>query len=426
MSGTAQPRRRLLRGLAAAPLLPLAGCATAPLARARVVVVGGGLGGATAAKYLRLFSDHRLEVVLVEPRPAFVSCPVSNLVLAGWKGLDELTVAYDGLARHGVQQVRDRVGRIDPQARTATLAGGATLRYDRLVLAPGIDFLWDEVDGLRQAHDAGQVLHAWQAGPETLALRRQLQAMPDGGVFALAIPEAPYRCPPGPYERACLVAAYLQRHKPRAKVLVLDANPDLTSKAALFRQAWRHLYGDRVEYLPQHRAVGVDAATGTLRLEVQAPVRADVLNVLPPMRAGALAVQTGLATAGDRWCPVRFLDFASTVAPDIHVLGDALQAAPGMPKSGHMANAQAKVAAAAIVMTLAGRPPEPQPLLTNVCLSQVDEAQAIHVASVHAYDTGRATYLPVPGAGGLSDAPSTLEGRHAEAWARNIWRDSLG
>ena len=425
------PRRRFLHlGLGGvAALAGLAGCA-APGAgapgRARVLVVGGGYGGATAAKYLRLWSAHTLDVVLVEPEPAFVSCPMSNLVLGGSRSLAELSVPYDALARtHGVRVVRDRVAAIDPARRVARLASGPEIGYDRLVLSPGVEMMWDGVEGLRAAHDEGRVLQAWQAGAETLALRRQLEAMPDGGVFAIAIPEAPYRCPPGPYERACQVASYFKAAKPRAKVLVLDANQDVTSKGPLFKKAWAELYPGLVEYRPQHRVVGVDARTNTLRLEFQDDVRADVLNVLPPMRAGAVAVQAGLATANGRWCEVDFLGFESVAAKQVHVLGDAIQTAPLMPKSGHMANAQAKVCAAAIIAALAGRAPDPAPMLSNTCYSFVDARRVIHIASVHAYDAAERTFKTVPGSGGVSAEPNEAESGPAWNWARSIWADML-
>jgi NADPH-dependent 2,4-dienoyl-CoA reductase/sulfur reductase-like enzyme len=421
-------RRHLLGAAAAGTALSLVGCATGPgaPARARVLVVGGGYGGATAAKYVRLLSDQRIDVTLVEPNRRFVSCPVSNLVIAGMKEMADITLGYEALAsRHGVRVVHDTVAAIDVAKKQATLAGGATIAYDKLVLAPGIDFMWDQVEGLRAAHDEGRVLHAWKAGPETLALRRQLEAMPDGGVFAISIPEAPYRCPPGPYERASVVAAYFRRAKPRAKVLILDGNPDVTSKGPLFKKAWAELYPGMIDYRPQHKLTGVDARSGTLRFDVQNDVRADVLNVVPPMRAGALAVQTGLANANARWCQVHFLNFESTAARDVHVIGDAIQVAQGMPKSGHMANSHAKVTAAAIVAELSGWEVNPHPMLTNVCMSFVDDRHVIHVASVHEYEKPRQSFFTIGGSGGVSDVRSDLEGRYAEAWARNIWADTL-
>ena len=415
-------------GAASATLGLLAGCASvggAP-AKAQVVVVGGGYGGATAAKYIRLLSDHSISVLLIEPSRAFVSCPVSNLVLSGDRTLADITQPYTGLSdKHGVHIVHDRVAAVDADKRQLRLDGGATIGYDKLVLAPGIDMVWDSVQGLQAAHAAGQILQAWKAGPETLALRRQLAAMRDGGTFAITVPEAPYRCPPGPYERASVVASYFKRHKPRSKVLILDANPDVTSKGPLFKKAWAELFPGMVEYRPQHKAVAVDAQTNTVKFEVQDDARADVLNVLPAMRAGLLAVQTGLANANGRWCHVDFLNFESTAARHIHVLGDAIQVAAAMPKSGHMANAHAKVCAAAIVAELQGLEINPQPMLSNVCMSWVDEAQAIHVASVHEYVPAQKTFRVVGGSGGVSDARSELEGAYARAWASNIWADTL-
>ena len=421
-------RRHLLAGLVAGGSLGLAGCASSggSAAKARVLVVGGGYGGATAAKYVRLLSDYRISVTMVEPNAQFVSCPVSNLVLAGVKTMADITNPYSGLsARHGVRLVQDSVASINAAQRVATLASGGTLAYDKLVLAPGIDFQWEQTEGLKAAHDSGQILHAWKAGPETLALRRQLEALHDGGVYAITIPEVPYRCPPGPYERASVVAAYFKQAKPKSKVLILDSNPDVTSKGALFKKAWKDLYGTMIEYRPQHKVTGVDAQTKRLKFEVQEDVKADVLNVLPVMRAGALAVQTGLANANGRWCQVHFLNFESTAAKDIHVIGDAIQVAQGMPKSGHMANSHAKVTAAAIVAELQGLEIDPHPMLTNVCMSYVDATQAIHVASVHGYEAPKKSFFPVGGSGGVSDTHSALEGRYAEAWARNIWADML-
>jgi NADPH-dependent 2,4-dienoyl-CoA reductase/sulfur reductase-like enzyme len=426
-------RRTLLAATGALALRGLAGCASVAepavggKAAGRVVVVGGGYGGATASKYLRLFSAGRIDVTLVEPEAAFVSCPLSNLVIGGTRRIEEMTVPYAALGtRHGVRVVRDRATAIDATRREVTLGGGTRLAYDRLVLAPGVEMMFDEVADLREASRDGRIVQAWTPGTETLVLRRQLEAMPDGGTFAIAIPETPYRCPPGPYERACLVADYFKRAKPRAKVLVLDANEDITSKGPLFRKAWAERYAGRVEYRPQCKATAVDATRGLIRFEIQDDVHADVLNVLPPMRAGAIAVQAGLADANGRWCSVEFLDFQSKVAPGVHVLGDAIQVAPLMPKSGHMANGHAKVAAAAIVAALAGREIDPAPMLTNTCYSFVDPKSAMHVASVHAYAAAERTFLSVPGSGGLSAAPSEVEGDLAWSWARTIWADALG
>ncbi|HWH83378.1 MAG TPA: NAD(P)/FAD-dependent oxidoreductase [Burkholderiaceae bacterium] len=430
-------RRDLLRVAGASAglgALGLAGCATTPApsalgapGAARVLVVGGGYGGATAARYVRLLSEHKIDVTMVEPDAAFVSCPLSNLVLSGHHALTDITRAYDKLgAAHGVRHVADAVARIDATQRRATLASGAVIGYDKLVLAPGVEMMFDAVAGLRAATAEGRILQAWKAGPETVALRRQLEAMPNGGVFAIAIPEAPYRCPPGPYERASLIAAYFKAAKPRSKVLILDANEDVTSKGPLFKKVWAESYKGLLEYQPQSKASAVDAASGTIKFEVQDDVRADVLNVLPPMRAGAIAVQTGLANSNGRWCNVNWINFESTAAKHIHVIGDAIQIASLMPKSGHMANSHAKVVAAAIVAELNGWELDAAPMLSNTCYSFVDDKRAMHVASVHAYDAAEKTFKPVAGSGGLSAAPNELEAALAFSWARSIWADTLG
>ncbi|MBY4946587.1 NAD(P)/FAD-dependent oxidoreductase [Cupriavidus respiraculi] len=407
----------------------VAGCATGgagKAAGAKVVVVGGGYGGATAARYLREWSGNTIDVTLVESNTAFISCPLSNLVIGGSKRLEDLTVSYHALTRrHGVKVVRDTVTAIDPSRRQVRLASGGTLSYDRLVLSPGVDFMTDDIPGLKRP-GGDQILHAWKAGPQTLALRQQLMAMRDGGTYAITIPVAPYRCPPGPYERACQVAHYFSQAKPRSKVLILDANEDVTSKAALFKQVWANKYKGIVEYRPQYRTVDVDPATKTLKFEIQNDERVDVANLVPPQRAGAIAVATGLATANQRWCEVDFLTFESKAVPNIHVLGDAIQIAPLMPKSGHMANQHGKVAAAAIVALLSGESPDPQPLYNNTCYSFTSDREVIHVASVHRYDPEKKTMVTVPGSGGVSSAPNTLEGSYAFAWANAIWADALG
>ena len=421
-------RRQFIQVGSAASVLGLsAGCAsTGGAGRGKVVVVGGGFGGATAAKYLRMWSDGALDVTLVEPNAAFVSCPISNLVLEGAKQIADVTVSYDNLAkRHGVKVVKDSAVGIDLDKRVLKLASGDTLAYDRLVLSPGVEFLWDALPGLAKPGARDKVLHAWKAGPQTVALRQQLQAMPDGGVYALTIPLAPYRCPPGPYERACLVAHYFSRAKPKSKVLILDANEDVTSKAALFKKAWADRYKGIIDYRPRHSLTDVDAATGTLKFEFNDDIKADVLNVLPPQRAGDIAHNAGLTTANKRWCEVDWLTMESKAAKNVHILGDALQVAPLMPKSGHMANQHAKVAAAAIVALMSGREPNPLPIYNNTCYSFVSATEVVHVSSVHRYDAEKKTLLTVPGSGGLSDVASPVEGAYALGWANNIWADAL-
>ena len=423
-------RRTLLQtGLALGSLSALSGCATftskAP-AKAQVVVIGGGYGGATAAKYVRMFSNYKISVVLVEPNNTFISCPMSNLVLGGSKTMAQITTPYTALSsKHGVSLVHDLVTAIDPAKKTVSLKNGGTISYDKLIVSPGVDMHFDSIEGLQAANASGQILQAWKAGAETTALRQQLEAMPDGGVYALTVPEAPYKCPPGPYERASQVAHYFKQAKPKSKVLILDANPDITSKPALFKKFWSDNYKDIIEFRPNHKVVAVDAKTSTLKFDVQESIRADVLNVLPAMRAGSIAMQTGLATVNNRWCGINYQTFESLAAKDIHVLGDATLAAPAMPKSGHMANSHGKVAAAAVVAQLSDLAINPRPLLTNTCYSYVSDKLVIHVASVHQYNAEEKTFKTVPGSGGLSTEANALEGTYAWNWAQNIWADTL-
>lgn len=407
--------------LTAASALSVAGCAGSPTReRPRVLVIGAGFGGATVAKYVRLW-DPNISVMLVDRGEQLVSCPTSNLVLGGNRTMQQITHPYEGLRKYGVQLLNGEAVALDPVRRTVTFGRGSVLTYDRLVLSPGVDFL-DEIEGF-----AGQerILHAWKAGAQTVALRAQLEAMPDGGTFVLGVPLAPYRCAPGPYERACQVAHYFKRAKPRSKIIVLDANPDITSKAALFRRAWQDLYPGMIEYRPSSAVVAVDAATLTARTEFEA-VKADVVNIVPPQRAADIARNAGLVTTNRRWCDVDWRTLESKAVKGIHVLGDATFAAPGMPKSAHMANAQAKVCAAALVELLNDREPNPAPLVSNTCYSFVSDREAIHVASVHQYDAAQDTLVPVRGAGGVSDARSELEAQYGWSWARNIWADTLG
>ena len=403
----------------------LVGCATIP-DKAKVVVIGGGYGGATAAKYVRMMSNYRIDVVLVEPNDNFVSCPISNLVLGGYKSIGDITTPYDNLrSKHGVIHAKDRVTRIDAAKKTVTLAGGSTIAYDKLIVSPGVDFMWGSVEGLQAANAAGQILHSWKAGPETVALRKQLEAMPDGGVYALSVPLAPYRCPPGPYERASQVASYFKMHKPRSKALILDANPDVTSKGPLFKKFWAENYKGTLEFRGNHKAVAVDAKTNTVKFETADDVKASVLNVIPSMSAGSIAMDAGLANVNNRWCAVDYLSFESKVARDVHVIGDSVLASPGMPKSGHMANSHGKVVAAAVVAQLSGLAVNPQPMLTNTCYSFVNDKLVVHVASVHRYESDKKDFIPVAGSGGVSPGPSELEGVYAWNWARNIWSDTL-
>jgi sulfide dehydrogenase [flavocytochrome c] flavoprotein subunit len=413
------------RGLLAASLgaAGLAGCGGMPAAGGpsigRVVVVGGGFGGATAARYLKMWGGN-IDVTMVDRNPAFVSCPISNLVLGGHKQMADITVGYAGLRNLGVKVVQGEVTAVDAAAKQVKLADGTSLGYDRLVLSPGVDF--DNVPGL--AAQQATVLHAWKAGAQTAALRRQLEGMADGGVYALSIPKAPYRCPPGPYERMCMVASYFKQHKPRSKVLVFDANPEITSKKGLFEKAVADHYKGIIEYRPNAELREVTGAQ-TAKLEFD-DIRANVLNVVPPQRAGDIARQAGVININNRWVGVNWLTMESTAVPGIHVLGDATFPGPGMPKSGHMANQHAKVAAAAIVQLLKGQAVNTTPVVMNTCYSFVTASDVIHVASVHQYDAADKTFKPVPGSGGVSSAASAIEGRYALSWAQNIWADMFG
>lgn len=414
---------------AASVTASLTGCASAPVPRKQaaghVVVVGGGYGGATVAKYLRKWSEGGVRVTLVERNPSFISCPISNLILSGDKTLDDITVSYDGLKnRWGVKVIQDEAVAVDPVKRTLRLAQGGSLSYDRLVLSPGVDFLWSLVPALDAKESQEKILHAWKAGPQTVALRKQLESMKDGGVFAITIPKAPYRCPPGPYERASVVASYFKAHKPKSKVLILDANEDVISKKGLFTKAWSELYPNIVEYRPNHELIDVDVTNTTALFEFD-KVRADVLNVVPPQRAGAIASAAGLKLVNNRWVDVDWLSLESTNTPGIHVLGDAIFPAPTMPKSGHMANQHAKLAAAAILNLLAGEAPNPNPVVMNTCYSFLSSTEACHVASIHQYDAEKKTVLPVPGSGGVSAERSVAEAQFALGWAKNIWADAL-
>lgn len=401
----------------------LYGCAGGTKGSGNVVVIGGGFGGATVAKYIRMWSDGGINVTLIDSTPNFVSCPISNLVLAGDKTMADITTSYDGLRKHGVTVVIDSAKAVDPAKRTVTLAKGGTLSYDRLVVSPGIDFMWDSVPGLTEAVADSRILHAWKAGPQTVALRKQLEDMKDGGVYALCVPKGPYRCPPGPYERASMIANYFKAKKPKSKVLILDANADVTSKGPLFKKAWADLYNGMVEFRGNHSITKLDAASQTVEFEFGDKVKADVLNIIPGQKAGMIASAAGLTNVGGRWCGVDWKTLESTAHKNIHVLGDATNATAGMPKSGHMTTQHAKVAAAAIVNLMSGQPAPDPMVIANTCYSFVSSKEVVHVAATYAYNGKE--FAPIAGAGGVSSARNELEAKYAMAWAKNIWADAL-
>lgn len=426
MKPGALSRRRLLRGAAASAALALPAVRAAEGGAPRVVVVGGGFGGATAARYLRRWAP-ALQVTLVEPAHRFFTCPFSNLYLAGLRPWQSLGHGFDGLAAAGVNVVHARVDDVDAAARTLRLSDGRSLRWDRLLLSPGIDMRWGALEGY-DAAAAELAPHAWKAGPQTQLLRRQLEAMPEGGRFVMVIPDNPFRCPPGPYERAAMVAHYLKANKPRAKLLLLDAK-DSFSKQALFQQGWKALYGDMIEWIGQSndgQVQRVDAA----RLEVETSFgtrhRADVLNVIPPQKAGAIADRAGVSDETG-WVPVKPESFESRRVPGVYVVGDATLAAP-MPKSGFVASAQAKVAAAAIAAELASQP-APEASYLNTCYSLIGPGWGISVAGVYHAEGGK--IVEVPGSGGVSPLQAgpdfrAAEARYGEGWYAAITADIWG
>jgi sulfide dehydrogenase [flavocytochrome c] flavoprotein subunit len=417
-------RRTFLSGATIAAATALAAPAVAQ-AKPRIVVLGGGFGGATCARMLRR-ADARFAVTLVEPNPVFTACPFSNAVIAGLRDIAVQRFGYDGLRAEGIAIARDQATAVDPQGRRVDLAGGSLLDYDRLVLAPGIAIRWDALPGYDEAA-AAVMPHAWLAGEQTLLLRRQLEAMPDGGTVVVSAPANPFRCPPGPYERASLIAYYLKQAKPRSKLIVLDAK-DSFSKQRLFENAWRQLYPGILEWVslsnggkvtsvdPKNRTVVTDFAT----------YQADVVNIIPPQQAASIA---GAAGAADRtgWCPIDPVSFESRLQPNIHVVGDAAIAG-AMPKSAFAANAQAKVCAEAVTALLHDEAPS-SPKLINTCYSLVAPDYGISIAGVYHAVGGQ--LADVEGAGGVSpfDAPAefrALEASYAEAWFRTIAAETFG
>jgi sulfide dehydrogenase [flavocytochrome c] flavoprotein chain len=387
----------------------------------RVVIAGAGYGGATAAKYLRMWSSGQIEVIIIEPNINFVSCPVSNLVLGGTRTIKELTFSYDLLIRnYGIRLVQDRVMAIDADRAEIVLTKGR-LSYDKLIVAPGIDFNYDGLPMLADKKAQQNIPHAWKAGPQTRNLFNQIKAMPDGGVFAMTIPPLPYRCPPGPYERACQVAYYLKKHKPKSKIMILDANPAITAKRPLFERAWLDLYPGMIDYLPSNEVEEVDVSTRTIKTSFDT-VETDVLNIIPPQRAGTLALLSGLANVDRRWCEVDFLTYESKILPNVHVIGDAVDS--GMPKSAHIASSQAKICANAIISMISGNAPDPGPVFANTCYSYIDDKTAMHVANVYRYDAADKIMKPAEG-GGISAYASIQEAQEAKFWALNIWADVL-
>lgn len=412
-------RRALLGGAAAATLA----CPALGGTRPRVVVVGAGFGGATAARWL---AAGGVDTTLVEASPNYVACPRSNEVVAGLRGIEAQTLGYDALGRAGLTFVHGTARAVDARARRVSLGDGTALPYDRLILSPGIDLRFDAVPGY-DAAAAEAMPHAWKAGAQTVLLARQLAAMPEGGTVVLSAPANPYRCPPGPYERASLIAHFLKARKPRAKLILLDAK-DTFSKQKLFEAAWARLYRDVLEVVPLAgggQVSEVDRAAMVVRTDF-AEIKADVACIIPPQRAGRIAAQAGCADRSG-WCPIDPVSFESRLVPGIHVIGDAAIAG-AMPKSAFSANAQGKVCAQAVIDLLAGREPE-TPRLINTCYSLVAPDDGISIAGVFRPTDGQ--LADVPGAGGISplDAPDAVrrqEAAYGESWYRTITREVFG
>jgi sulfide dehydrogenase [flavocytochrome c] flavoprotein subunit len=431
-AGTRAPgqssRRAVLGGMAASGVLAALGMRSARAASKaapRVVVIGGGFAGASCARLIKS-EDRDISVTLIEPNTTYIACPFSNCVIAGLRQLDQQTFGYDHLRAHGIEVVHASVTAVDAKQRSVRLADGKQLAYDRLVMAPGVDLRFDAIPGYTEA--AAEVMpHAWKAGEQTLLLRRQLEAMKDGGVVVMSAPANPFRCPPGPYERASLIAHYLKTHKPRSKLILLDAK-DTFSKQKLFEEAWQQLYPGMIEWVSLSfggQVVRVEPDTRTLVTEFGRH-RADVANVIPPQRAGAVAAIAGVADQTG-WCPVDPVTFESTLQPGIHVLGDAIIAG-GMPKSAFAANSQARVCAMAVVDLLRERTPA-SPKLINTCYSLVAPDYGISIAGV--YQPANGLLTDVPGAGGVSplNAPKEFraqEAIYAEAWFNTITRGVFG
>ncbi|MDZ7804718.1 NAD(P)/FAD-dependent oxidoreductase [Thiohalophilus sp.] len=424
-------RRQFIQLLGGAGVLAssfgLTACSKQPTASGRVVIIGGGFGGATCAKYLQRF-DPNLDITLVEPKQKFVTCPFSNLVLGGMRNIDSISHSYQAHEQRGIKVVHAMAQEIDPTGKKVTLNNGSTLEYDRLVVSPGIDFRWEDVEGMSDA-DVENLPHAWNGGPQTTILRKQLTDMPDGGTVIIAPPANPFRCPPGPYERASMIANYLKQNKPKSKVLILDAKTKF-SKQPLFMQGWEQLYGDMIEWVSGDaggRVSRVDVAGKGVYNELGESFSANVVNFIPPQKAGKFAHDTGLVD-NTGWCPVNQRTFESTLHPDIHVIGDAALAG-AMPKSGFAANSQGKVCAAAIVSALHGTR-MPQPSYVNTCYSLVGPDYGISVAAVYRYAEDQGIYK-VDGSGGVSPADADAEFRQKEArytrgWYASITSDTWG
>lgn len=408
-------------GLAGMPLFSVAN-EIMPKTGRRVVVVGGGYGGTIAAKYIRM-SDPTIEVVLLTESKEYVSGPFSNLVIAGIRDIQENTITYDKLAsEHGIKMVYGHATKVDAGAKMVVTDAG-TIAYDRLVLSPGVDFRFNEIEGYDGNTTPEVIPHGWKAGAQTLLMKKQLESMKDGGVVVITVPKAPFRCPPGPYERAGMFAFYLKQHKPKSKVIVWDANTKIIAKGPLFMKGWAKHYGfdandhskGMIEYHPSTNVVKVDAKGMSVDNGIE-NLHADMINIIPPQRAGDIAFNAGVVGPDKTWCPVDQITFESKIVPGIHVIGDACIAGP-MPKSGYAANSQAKVCALNIVQAMNGKPLIP-PSHVNACYSFITDKDAISVTAVYKEKDGQT--IAVPDSGGVSPDVNELEARYGMGWIKNI------
>jgi len=414
-------RRNFIKLLGGASSLALAACAgtgglSGPTGGRRVVVVGGGYGGTIAAKYIRMM-DSSIEVVLIERNDHFVSCPFSNLYIGGlMKDLTPLTIKYDKLAaNHGVKVLQAEVTGVDAATKVVKTSTG-DVTYDRLVLSPGIEFRTEEIKGYDLAATPEIMPHAWKAGPQTILLRKQLEAMKAGGNVVISIPLAPFRCPPGPYERASMIAMYLKQHKPGSKVIILDANPDIVSKKGLFLKGWKKHYDGLIDYRAAKKVTEIDTRGMAVLIEGIEEVKGAVINVIPPQKAGHIAHVAGVVGTDKKWCPVNPMTFESTLHKNIHVVGDSCVAG-AMPKSGYSANSEAKACATNIVNAMNGKE-----LIDfsgiNTCYSFLSAKEAVEVTGVYKVDKG--AIIAVPGSVGVSPDLSETEAIYAESWLKNI------
>lgn len=414
-------------GIASAISLGAHAAASLTKARPKVVIVGAGFGGAACARYLKLW-EPRIEITLIEPNAQFVSCPMSNTVIAGLNRLEDITFPYRYIRSSVDHFVQDTATSIDPLKRRVSTAGGRTFRYDRVVLAAGVELLFDRVQGYDAAAQQ-TIMHAWKAGPkQTGVLRKQLEAMNNGDVFVLAMPRQPFRCPPAPYERVSLIANYFKQAKPRCKIILLDANDDIISKKALFTTAWKKHYGfggenSLIEYRPNNAASSIDAKAMKISTEFE-DVKGDVINLIPPMRAAAITAAIGARTGDNgHWCPVDYTTMESTEVPNVHILGDSILS--NLSKAGALANNSGKLCASALVELFNGRQPDPAPVVTSTCYSASSDHTAFHVATVFRYLPAEKSMEVMPG-GGVSEQESEIEFAMMRGWAKNIWADTLG